>query len=99
VLTSVGSEEEAKTLAEGLVTASLAACVQISQQGQSVYRWQGKIVSETEYYLSIKTDVKHVPQVISWLKEHHSYEVPEIVVVEAMAEIAYGQWLQNQLDS
>ncbi|OIP99836.1 MAG: hypothetical protein AUK35_05695 [Zetaproteobacteria bacterium CG2_30_46_52] len=98
ILTSVGHAKEAHTLAEGLVASSLAACVQISNQGQSVYRWQGKVVSDDEYYLSIKTDSEHAQEVVNWLKSHHSYDVPEIIVVDAMADHAYGQWLQHELN-
>lgn len=97
VCTSVGHAEQANKLAAGLIQARLAACVQILPQGQSVYRWQGKVAKEAEYFMHIKTDALHVEAVVSWLKAAHPYELPEIVVVDAMADADYGQWLQQQL--
>ncbi len=43
VLLTAGSREEAARLAEMLVGAHLAACVQILPEMESVYRWKGKV--------------------------------------------------------
>ena len=46
VLTTAGSEEQAVQIARGLVERRLAACVNVSSLGCSIYRWQGKIEEE-----------------------------------------------------
>ena len=55
VLSTVGSEEEARKIAHHLVEQQLAACVNIVPKIESVYRWQGKVESNREYLLLIKT--------------------------------------------
>jgi periplasmic divalent cation tolerance protein len=54
VNTTVGSEAEARRLAELLLQQRLAACVQIEAL-QSHYRWQGALMCEPEWRLSCKT--------------------------------------------
>ena len=46
--------EEATRLAEMLVGAHLAACVQILPEMESVYRWQGKVERQPEILLLAK---------------------------------------------
>ncbi|MFQ5519211.1 MAG: divalent cation tolerance protein CutA [Mariprofundus sp.] len=48
ILTSVAAEEDASSIAAQLVESGLAACVQISARGTSVYRWQGAIQKDEE---------------------------------------------------
>ncbi len=96
ILTSVDSEAGANMLAHGLIDAHLAACVHISAPGQSVYRWQGAIQHDGEYYLSIKTSAPAVEQAVCWLEKHHPYDVPEIIRLQGTAAEAYGNWVQAQ---
>ena len=97
ILTSVDDEKAAKKLARGLVDARLAACVQISAKGMSVYRWQGKVQNDNEYYLSIKTCAENEAQAVGWLEEHHPYEIPEIIYLQGTSAEAYGAWLRNEV--
>ncbi len=69
---------QAERLAQGLLNERLAACVQILAM-QSVYRWQGKIESEREGLLQIKTRWDRFEAVKTWLLANHPYEVPEIL--------------------
>jgi periplasmic divalent cation tolerance protein len=76
VLTTVATDQQAGELAHSIVSAGLAACVQI-QSLRSVYKWEGEIRTEPEWLLLIKTtDDARLEQHI---KAHHSYETPEIV--------------------
>jgi periplasmic divalent cation tolerance protein len=93
--TSLGEKHAARQIARRLVEERLAACVQISAQGESIYQWQGKVQQEGEFYLTIKTGRGRRDAVISWLKDHHPYDVPEIVVIEAEAARAYVEWVEN----
>ena len=43
VLTTAGSHDEARKIAQALVERRLAACVNIIPQIESIYRWQGKV--------------------------------------------------------
>ena len=58
VLTTAGSQDEARKIAHALVERRLAACVNIVPQIESVYRWQGKVETATEWLLVIKTQAE-----------------------------------------
>ncbi|MDQ6996261.1 MAG: divalent-cation tolerance protein CutA [Mariprofundus sp.] len=94
--TSVSSKSEASILAADLMDTRLAACVQISGPGLSVYRWQGKVEQTDEYYLNIKTSLACCDDVVTWLQQNHPYELPEIILTECEATVAYADWLLVQ---
>ena len=72
----------------------LAACVNIVPQIESVYRWQGKVESAQEWLLMIKTQVELFERVRDAVKELHSYELPECVMLEVSAgSQAYLDWI------
>ena len=79
VLTTASSPEEASRIARYVVEARLAACVNIIDRVQSVYRWQGAVESATEVLLIIKTSDSNVDALEAAIRELHSYEVPEIL--------------------
>lgn len=81
VLTTAGSDEEARKIAHALVERWLAACVNILPRIHSVYRWQGQAESADEFLLIIKTTRDREESVRSAIKELHSYELPECVVI------------------
>ena len=78
VLTTVGTKQCANDLANSLVSARLAACVQI-QSVQSVYRWKDRVCAEPEWLLAIKTTDGRYAELEQHIRANHSYETPEIV--------------------
>jgi periplasmic divalent cation tolerance protein len=80
VLTTAGSREEADKIARALVERRLAACVNIVAV-DSVYRWKEAVESSAEWLLIIKTISDAFEEVHAAIKELHSYELPECVVV------------------
>jgi len=82
IFTTAGSQEEAVKIAHSLVERRLAACVNIVPRIESVYRWQGKVESATEWLLLIKTQAKLFEGVRDAVKELHSYDLPECVMLE-----------------
>jgi len=94
ILTSVESEADALRLAKGVVEKGLAACVQISAPGRSIYQWQGKLQSENEHYLSIKTTEEASTSVVVWLEQNHPYETPEILGLNAASSRGYLEWMR-----
>jgi periplasmic divalent cation tolerance protein len=94
ILTSVETEADGLKLAKGVVEEGLAACVQISASGRSIYCWQGELQCENEHYLNIKTTEAASEAVIAWLKQHHPYETPEILCLSAESSRAYLQWMR-----
>ena len=96
VLTTTPTTEEAETLAEKIVEAKLAACVQILPQMNSVYVWEGKIQKEPEHLLLFKTLSEKWEELRDYIAANHSYDVPEIVAidVEKVSE-PYSAWLKS----
>lgn len=98
VLTTVATAAEAENLAEKIVSAKLAACVQILPQMTSVYFWEGKIEKESEHLLLIKTLEEKFDELSKFIRENHSYEVPEIVALHAEnVSESYLEWMENYL--
>lgn len=89
--------DQADMLATLLVEARLAACVNISSQMRSVYRWQEKIELAEETLLIIKTQQTCFSAVEKLIKEHHRYEVPEIITIPITeGSEAYLQWIAQE---
>ena len=91
---TAGSPEEARHIGSTLVAERLAGCVNIVENIQSIYRWQGAIESAAESLLLIKTRANHIPAIESRLRELHSYEVPELVAIPIrLGAQPYLDWL------
>lgn len=99
VITTVGTEEQAKRIAEELVARRHAACVNIASVHRSVYRWKGKICEDSEYMLLIKTLQSEYAEVESAIRELHNYELPEILAFSVRhGEPRFLAWIGESLD-
>lgn len=81
VITTAGSHDEAATIAASVVDARLAACVQIVPNVESVYRWEGRVVTEHEWLLLCKTTAECYPALERTIRDAHSYTTPEVVAI------------------
>jgi periplasmic divalent cation tolerance protein len=79
ILVTAGSLREARKIANHLVEAKLAACVNVSQAVHSIYRWEGKVTDDREIQLFIKTTRELFPEIKAAISKIHSYHTPEIV--------------------
>ena len=94
VLTTVPAGGLGEELATVLVRERLAACVNVYPPMTSMYRWKGNVERDTECQLVIKTAADRVAALQQRIKELHSYELPELVVVAvADASEAYLNWV------
>jgi periplasmic divalent cation tolerance protein len=98
VMMTAASQDEASRIAEMLVSARLAACVQILPEIESVYRWQGEVKREQEILLLAKTVASRFDELESKVRAMHSYETPEIVAVPvADVSAPYLKWLLSEV--
>lgn len=89
--------DKARALAAEIVENRLAACVNIVDSVRSIYRWKGKITSDDEALLVIKTATKKVENLIKYVKENHSYDIPEVVSLNiAEGNPDYLDWLDEE---
>ena len=98
VFMTAASREEAVRIADLLVGAHLAACVQLLPEIESVYRWEGKIERQSEVLLLAKTIKEKFGDLEREVRAIHSYETPEIVAVpiDQISE-PYRKWLAQSL--
>jgi|ERR1700741_3178330 periplasmic divalent cation tolerance protein len=98
VLSTAGSEEEARKIAHHLVEQQLAACVNIVPQIESIYRWQGKVESSREWLLVIKTSADKFAAVRDAIRELHSYDLPECIAIAIDdGSAAYLEWIGESI--
>ena len=99
VLVTCANDKEAKRIARAVVKQSLAACVNILPGAvESIYRWQGKVVSAREILLLIKTSQERLAKLQSVVERLHSYEVQEFIALPiAEGSRAYLDWLHECL--
>jgi periplasmic divalent cation tolerance protein len=97
LLTTVGSEAEAKAIAAALVQSQLAACVNLLPI-QSIYTWEGQVEQEGEWQLLIKSDLRQFVAISAKVHSLHSYEVPELIALPIVqGSPAYLQWIGEQV--
>lgn len=98
VLTTVADAAEAERLARTLVEERLAACATLLPGVQSIYHWEGAVVSATEILLLIKTEADQVAALEERVKALHSYQAPEFLVLKVeSASLSYLEWMQSSL--
>ena len=98
VFMTAANGEEAARLADLLVGARLAACVQILPGIESVYRWKGNVEREAEVLLLAKSTSDKFEEIDREVRAIHSYETPEIVALSATAvSLPYLKWLDENL--
>src|ERR1051325_6549396 len=96
VFMTAANGEEATRLAEMLVGAHLAACVQILPEMESVYRWQGKTDRQSEILLLAKTTRAKFDDLEREVRALHSYDTPEIIAVPVVIGSGpYLHWLRD----
>ena len=81
IFITAGSEEESEKISRGLVENKLAFCVSTLPKVQSTYYWQDKIHVDKEFLLIVKTREDQYEALETWVKNNHSYEVPEIIAL------------------
>lgn len=94
---TTGSVEEARTIGKALVESRLAACINIMDNMNSLYWWEGEVQDDKEVVMIAKTIARHVPELIEKVKSLHSYDCPCIVTLP----VDYGNndflnWIERE---
>lgn len=98
VYMTAGSRSEARTIGSALVAEKLAACVNIFDNMNSLYLWQGELQDDTETVLIAKTTRACVPALIEKVKTLHSYECPCIVCLPVSdGNSAFLDWIRAEV--
>ncbi len=95
VITTVPNRETAEKLAESILDNRLAACVQMADI-RSFFIWEGKLQKEGELLLSIKTTEACYRDLEAHILEHHSYDLPEIIMLPITGGLpGYLGWIDS----
>src|SRR5512137_350463 len=96
VIFSTVPPDQSGNLAKSLISANLAACVNIMPV-RSLYRWEGEPCDDREHLLILKTRRGLADAVIRALRAEHPYDVPEIIVLPVVAGHApYLDWVYGE---
>lgn len=95
VLTTCPDMNEANSLALKIINEKLAACIQLSAI-TSIYTWKGSLHQEPEIRLLMKTKSGLYKALEEFILKHHSYEVPEIVLIPiTQGSDEYLDWIDR----
>jgi len=99
VLTTTSTANEAEVLAQKIIAAKLAACVQVAPQITSFYFWENEVKKDSEQLLLIKTLPEIFDRLKDFIQENHSYDVPEIVALAAeKVSESYLNWMKDSIE-
>jgi periplasmic divalent cation tolerance protein len=100
VMITAADNEEARLIAKVLLEQKKAACVSITDGMNSSYWWKGELENATESLLMVKTQARLLDDVITTVKEIHSYDNPEIIALPvAGGSDSYFEWLDESLET
>ena len=95
---TAGSKEEAQKIGKALVESHLAACVNILDNMQSIYRWEEEVQQDTEVVLIAKTTDNLISQLIEKVLAMHSYDCPCIVSLPILSGYPpFLNWVQAEV--
>jgi periplasmic divalent cation tolerance protein len=95
---TAGSLAEAQKIGKALVEDRLAACVNILDNMQSIYRWNEKIQQAAEVVLIAKTTDNLVAVLIDRVKSLHSYDCPCIVSLPVLSGyLPFLDWIHAEV--
>ena len=96
VLVTHPNREHAERITRGVIDAKLAACVLVADV-KSFYNWEGKLNEDDEVVTILKTSTNKVDDLEKYIETNHDYDIPAIITLQANANQAYGNWLEQQI--
>lgn len=95
IYTTVAKKADATDMAKKVITAKLAACVNIIPKVISIHLWQGELKKDKECVVVFKTTPDKQEELMNWISHNHPYEVPAIMVGSVNANDAFLQHLRQ----
>ena len=84
----------ARQIGTVLVESQLIACINLVPAVESIYSWEGKLVTDQEVLGILKTNDKQLLELEAKLTELHPFEVPEFIIIDPEGgSQAYLDWV------
>lgn len=97
VMSNLPDRASAERLARALIERRVAACVNILSPCRSIYRWKGAVEEADEVPVFVKTVRARYAALEACIREHHPYDVPEIIAVPVTAGWpGYLRWVADE---
>ena len=100
IKTTVKNKDIKKNLINELIINDYVSCINVIENASSHYKWQGKVESEKEDILLIKTMKRNEKLVYKVIKVMHDYEIPEIITIAINnIDSSYLNWANESVVS
>ncbi len=96
MITTESTKANALRMAKLLIQNKLAACVSIKQIF-SIYEWDDNIEETKEFELTIKSKPEFKDNLINFLNNISTYDVPQIIYQKYYSEMKYFDWLNKTI--
>lgn len=91
-----GDQASAVKLGKEMVEMKLVACAQLFPI-LSIYNWKDEVQSDNEFFMQAKTVASKIEQIEQFIVEHHTYDVPEIIVTPIIwGHAPYLEWVVGE---
>ena len=100
VYMTAGTKTEALSIGNELVTQRLAACVNIIDQVNSIYRWEGELHYDKEVVMIAKTTESRLQELVEIVKANHTDECPCIISIPITdGNAAFLDWIVGEVNN
>ena len=96
--TTESNKKRSKRIAKLLIKKKLAVCVSLKDI-YSIYEWEGEIEKVKEVEITIKSKPELKNDLIDFLQEMTSYDVPQIIYKKFNSEKKYLNWLNKSFSN
>ncbi len=98
ILTTTDSTETVNTISDNILNAQLSPCIQTLKGIESKYIWKGKIRTDSEFLVLIKSLDAHSNEICELIERHHNYDTPEIIKLDFdILSKKYQNWFLNEI--
>jgi periplasmic divalent cation tolerance protein len=99
VYVTVPNKETGSKLAHSIIENKLAACVNQIPGVESTYWWQGKVETDSEMLLIIKTRSALLNELTAHVNSNHPYDTPEVIALPITGgSDKYLKWIEDSTE-
>ena len=98
IKTTIKNKVTKNDIINELITNDYVSCINVIENVSSHYKWQGKIESEKEDILFIKTMKRNEKLIYEVIRGIHDYETPEITTIAVNnVDNSYLNWANESV--